>query len=268
MKRKTFNLWKRRVLIAVAVVCAVGFLYVYGWTGLFSITTFTFEGVPEQKKEAITTALLQETKKHTLYVFPGDKALTFSRRRVRQVMTTQLPNTEVVRVSLRGLHTVHVMVIPHVPLFTTGEGKAYDVKGVLYQEQNDISHLPVISFTTSATPTRAFFENLAGFIPQLTTLLFPVGHIIVDEHDDVYMYASGSPSRVMMTKDADVKKIWLSLVSAVDTDPLKTSLEKNKEKLEYIDLRFGNKVFYKFANEGKPAIIAPHATTTATTTPR
>ena len=268
MKRKTFNLWKKRVLVAVSILCAFGFLYVYGWTGFFSVTTVTFEGVPEQNREAITTALLQEMKKHTLYVFPGDKALTFSRRRIRQVVTTQLPNTETVRVSLRWLHTVHVRVVPHVPLFTTGEGKAYDVKGVLYQEQNDISHLPVISFTSSSTPERVFFEHLAGLIPQLQTLLFPIGHIIVDEHDDVYMYASGSPSRVMMTKDADVKKIWLSLVSAVDTDPLKTSLEKNKEKLEYIDLRFGNKVFYKFTNEGKPAIIAPHASTTATTTSR
>lgn len=268
MKRKTFNLWRKRASIALAVLLTGGCIYVYGWTSLFSITTFTFEGVPEQHEQTITSLLFEGIKKHTWYVFPGDKALTFSRRHVRQVVTKELPNTASVRVSLRGLHTVHVVVVPHVPMFTTGEGKAYDVQGVLYQEQNDISHLPVISFTTSATPTRAFFENLAGFMPQITTLLFPIGHIIVDEHDDVYMYASGSPSRVMMTKNADIKKTWLSLVSAVDTDPLKTSLEKNKEKLEYIDLRFGNKVFYKFANEGKPAIIAPHATTTATTTLR
>ncbi len=238
----------------------------YGWTNLFSITSFVLEGVEEKDTSRITVSLFEATKRNTYYVFPGDKILTFNSSNLKQVITDALPNTSSISISLRGLHTVRMVVTPHIPMFKTGEGKAYDKDGVVYEEQNDISHLPVISFTSSTTPSRLFFENLANFIPQLTTLLFPVGHIVVDEHNDVYLYASGSPSKVIITRDADFKKLWLALVSAVDTDPLKVSLEKKKDKLEYIDLRFGNKVFYKFTNETKPAIIAPHATTTATTT--
>ncbi|MDQ5962574.1 MAG: hypothetical protein QG653_381 [Patescibacteria group bacterium] len=266
LKRKTFVLWKKRLTIFFSLVFFVGALYVYFFTNTFTITNFSLQGIEEKDKERITNVLREAIAKNTLYIIPGNKIITFNIVNVKEAIRNALPNTDSIRVFPKGVHSLAISVTPHVPTFRTGEGEAYDMGGVRYQEQNDISHLPVISFTSSTTPPYIFFENLANFISQLTSLLFPVGHIIVDEYNDVYLYASGSPSRIILTRDADFKKSWLALVSAIDTDPLKTSLETKKGSLEYIDLRFGNKVFYKFTNDVKPAIIAPHATTTATTT--
>lgn len=50
------------------------------------------------------------------------------------------------------------------------------------------------------------------------------------------------------TKD-DVNYVWITFVSAIDVNPLKEELEKKLEYLDYIDLRFSNKVFYKFHEE-------------------
>ncbi|MEA4910648.1 hypothetical protein SDC9_07867 [bioreactor metagenome] len=44
----------------------------------------------------------------------------------------------------------------------------------------------------------------------------------------------------------DPEYVWITFVSAIDAEPLKTELEKKIKRLEYIDLRFSNKVFYKF----------------------
>ena len=68
----------------------------------------------------------------------------------------------------------------------------------------------------------------------------------------------------------DQKKVWSTLVSALDTDPLKTKLATDKGKLEYLDVRYGNKVFYRFSdmtfqNKGETGILDDHATPTQAT---
>ena len=68
----------------------------------------------------------------------------------------------------------------------------------------------------------------------------------------------------MFSGIADTDKVWSNIVSAIDTDPLKSKLLNNKDKLEYLDARFGNKVFFKFTNDGKTAIIPSHDISTST----
>jgi hypothetical protein len=74
-------------------------------------------------------------------------------------------------------------------------------------------------------------------------------------------------STIKFSSKEDIKKVWSNLVSAIDTEPLKSKLANSKNKLEYLDTRFGNKVFFKFTNEGKTIIMPTYeATSTATTT--
>lgn len=42
--------------------------------------------------------------------------------------------------------------------------------------------------------------------------------------------------------------VWITFVSAIDVEPLKTKLAQNLSSLDYFDLRFSNKIFYKFEN--------------------
>lgn len=269
IKRKTLILWKRRLAILLSLFLAGGFIYAYAFTNVFSITSFSFRGVSEKDKEKLASSLKEVIASNTLYIIPGDKILTFNVHRISDTVKSILPNTASVRVYPSGLHTLSVSITPYVPLFRTGEGEAYDREGNRYKEQNDISHLPSIYFLSTTTPKQKLFENLDELLPQVSMLLFPTERILVDSYGDIYVFASGSKGRIILAEKSDFKKAWLALVSAIDTDPLKSSLEKNKEALEYIDLRFGNKVFYKFTNNEKPAIIPEHATTTvATSTPR
>ncbi len=63
--------------------------------------------------------------------------------------------------------------------------------------------------------------------------------IFLKNTKDAYIYVN--------TKD-DADYVWITFVSAIDGEPLKSSINKSFEDLNYIDLRFGNKVFYKFYN--------------------
>lgn len=49
----------------------------------------------------------------------------------------------------------------------------------------------------------------------------------------------------------DPEYVWITFVSAVDAEPLKTDLKKKLKYLDYLDLRFSNKVFYRFHKENE-----------------
>ncbi len=76
------------------------------------------------------------------------------------------------------------------------------------------------------------------------------------EGNEVKMYLESStsdePPVVQVKTNADIKKVVENLKTALGTDPLKSKFDKNYKSLEYIDLRFVNKVFYKFKNESAP----------------
>jgi cell division septal protein FtsQ len=51
---------------------------------------------------------------------------------------------------------------------------------------------------------------------------------------------------IILKKHSDYTKIIENLKAAIGAEPLVTKLEKEYSKLLYIDLRYGNKVYYKF----------------------
>ena len=55
---------------------------------------------------------------------------------------------------------------------------------------------------------------------------------------------------IIFRLDSDFEKIIENLNAAINTEPLQTDLQKNYAKLLYIDLRYGNKVYYKFSTSG------------------
>jgi hypothetical protein len=91
--------------------------------------------------------------------------------------------------------------------------------------------------------------NFASLIEKIQPVLFPVRAVLLDKEGDVTFFNENGSSFIKFSSASDSDKVWSNLVSAIDTEPLKGKLEKNKTDLLYLDIRFGNKVFYKFAHD-------------------
>lgn len=52
--------------------------------------------------------------------------------------------------------------------------------------------------------------------------------------------------KILFTKDNTIEEIYNKFISIIDEEPLKTDLLEKSNKLEYIDFRFNNRVFYRF----------------------
>lgn len=75
---------------------------------------------------------------------------------------------------------------------------------------------------------------------------------IIEENGDQKIYIKDTKNDsgyiYVNTKD-DPEFVWNTFASAILADPIKSKLEKELLNLEYIDLRFGNKVFFKFKDK-------------------
>jgi hypothetical protein len=94
------------------------------------------------------------------------------------------------------------------------------------------------------------FDQLVKFANTVRTFgVTPRGIVLSTEEDNELLLEKRGHTkapRILFAKDADLIKIANTLGSALAGEPLKTSIKDNYEKLQYLDVRFANKVFYKF----------------------
>lgn len=97
------------------------------------------------------------------------------------------------------------------------------------------------------------FSQMISFKDVLTDIaLKPVALYITPEKDiQIFLSRGASVSldtspKILLKADADFQNVAENLKTALNTEPLKSEIKNKYASLLYIDLRFKNKVFYKF----------------------
>lgn len=287
IKRRSLHrlkVWTLRITILVIVF---GIYFFYARTELFTITSYDIQGVDNETKQTIVTQLKELSTKKRFKVLPNNKIFTYNATGIVDVIRNNVKDLRTIDIRPSGLHTVKISVTLLVPVLKLDDATAITEDGLIFNPSKDIHSYPVIIFASSTKETiklhglpfsqlviggekvdAVFLENLLSISTKVTSLIFPVTAIMVDGDDITLMSASGT-SKVMLRSDADPKKAWSTLVSAIDTDPLKSKLENDKKNLLYLDVRYGNKVFYRFSdmsfqNDKGAAIMDPYASSTTT----
>jgi hypothetical protein len=95
------------------------------------------------------------------------------------------------------------------------------------------------------------FKQLISFSDVLMSLdLKPVA-IYIGDNGDIEVYLGNGSSamigpRIMFNTSSDFQSVAENLETALTTEPLQTEFKNKYSSLQYIDLRYGNKVYYKF----------------------
>ena len=270
MKRRRRILWKRVLAWLFLFVLVVGGGYIYLRTGLFTIHTYEVEGAPEQYMPALQDGIRTLAEQKIFKILPGNRTISFHSSDIRTLIQETLTNTEKVSVYPKGFHTLHVSIQSYTPLFAVNDAYAITKTGVVYKEIIPLTDYPRLQVASTTQVKQETLLSLEKIIKEVSEVLFPIKSIDIDGYGDIRLYDDSRKSAIVLESDSDMDKSWSNILSAIDTDPLKSKLTDKGEHLEYIDTRFGNKVFYKFTNSASPVIIpSDNATTTnATTTVR
>lgn len=281
IKRSTLVLWKKRLMVFLGSALVFSVFYIYFGTPLFTVTVYELVDVPNIYKDTITTKLRTIAAQKFLWVIPADKILNYRGMKIKQAIVDVLPNTQTVSLLPVGLHTLRIKVTMYQPLYKIDETHSINEDGFIYTELKDISTLPLLVVASSTKKEtiqdgissvsmtgidRAKLKSISTLVDKISSVVFKVSKIDIDGYGDITLYDERGISKLLYEGSANIDKIWSNIVSAIDTEPLKSQLENNKDRLEYLDTRFGNKVFFKFTNASKTVIIQSHATTTEATT--
>lgn len=267
MKKKRRILRRRLILWLSSMASIIGFLYVYFGTGIFTIHTYDIVGAPEGYVEPLSDGMRILAEQKLFYSLPGNRVISYHEDEIRTLIEETLTNTKKIRIYPAGLHTLRVKIEPYTPLFAVSDSHAITEDSVVYKEIVTLQDYPRLKVSSTTAVTKERFNSLSKLVENLSAAVFPIKYIEIDEFDDVRLYDENHRSAIILLLSSDMNKVWSNVVSAVDTDPLKKKLADERESLDYLDTRFGNKVFYRFTNEATPAIIpSTDATSTATTT--
>ncbi len=264
MRRKTFIRLKRLGLYLLSLIAVCGIIYTYFFTSIFNIDTIVIEGIDETSTVELLPTVREELQKPLFRMIPGDKILSYRASKLRAVINEHIPYSEHIKIYPTNLHTLKISMDLKTSLFRSENGQAIATDGTLYTDTREIGNLPVLIATT--TPQAAVLVPLSEFVNKVSEILWPIDQVVVDEHHDVYLYGSTYPGYVVISYDPSFDLTWSTFLSAIDTDPLKARLVTEPQNLSYIDVRYGNKVFYKFTNEGTTDIIPTQDDQVATTT--
>lgn len=266
MRRATYTRLKRTLTTILVLTTTSTVLYVYFHTGLFSIKQYKIIGAPEQYVEELDRGARLIAENRIGYILPGNRVVSFHDDELKTLVVETLPNSKDISVYPSGLHTLTIKIEPHIPLFAVSETHAISREGVVYKEIVPLDDFPQLDVGTSSSVHPRVLRSVADLVEKIESVLYDVRFVVVDEHNDIRLYDGSKRGAIIISNKADMELVWSNLLSAIDTDPLKSSLTTKKDRLEYIDTRFGNKVFYKFTNGANTDIIPPHDDTTASST--
>ncbi len=97
------------------------------------------------------------------------------------------------------------------------------------------------------------FNNLIFYKKEFEKMGLKLASFFVDENADIRSYLSSTSSSIgpeLIFKSSDTpSQIVANLDATLSTEPLLSNFKSKYNSLLYIDMRFGNKVYYKFSEE-------------------
>lgn len=276
LKRKDRNVLIRKISIFVFLflLLLVGLGFLSRWEKI-NIKNVEISGNKMVETEDIRAVVDAEIAGSYLWFFPKTNFLFYPKSKIESLLSDKFARLEDVSVTLRDAATILVSTSERTALYTwcgvdfetsnskTEEGQCYfmDKAGYIFDLapyfSNDVYFkffgVPTgdVSEPLGAQYHPDIFERLVVFKDSLKQMGVKPSLILIKDDGDIELYlVSNIPppdgQKIIFKKDTDFSKVAENLQAALTTEPLQTDFKKKYSSLLYIDLRFGNKVYFKF----------------------
>lgn len=213
----------------------------------------------------IAAAVRESLDGNYLGLIPKENILFYPRRGVEKSLLSRFTRLSSADVSSESFHSISISVVERKASYlwcgavreaVTTECFFIDATGYLFGRAATFSDNALMRFYGSLTGDsdetigRRFlpeneFEILRSFLGAAAELGFPASSLVKKEGTD-YELNLKEGGRLIFSLGEGAEKAVSNLESALDTNPLKENIATKRSSLDYLDLRFGNKVFFKF----------------------
>ncbi|MFA5778457.1 MAG: hypothetical protein WC870_03170 [Candidatus Paceibacterota bacterium] len=245
-----------------------------------NITEIQISGNKILETEILQTTVEQQISNKYLWLFPKTNILIYPKNAVKEELKEKFKRLKDVNLSIKNNKILEVSLTERIAKYTwcgtvmpaqvdplqknVDTQKCYflDEDGYLFDEAPYFSGEVYFKFygLTNLNDegigagfyfSEPNFKQLISFKNALESMELKPTSLYIKENDDIEIFLSRGKTlptgpRIILKKDSDFDKVAENLQTAITTEPLKSKLKNKYSSLLYIDLRFGNKVYYKF----------------------
>jgi hypothetical protein len=250
--------WKR-ALVAIGVISLlVGFVFLNRMPAL-QVNAVSVEGTSVADPEEVSLYVSKLLEGNMLYVFPKTSILLVSSPFIRKNIRADFPRFETVSVSKDSLHSLHVRVKEYDGTYLWCETEVHcffmDTNGIVFAEAPYFSGSAYVKIYTQQGGEVPFNPVSSEELVMINTMIERLKaisimpdefHFLSDQQLSVSFSHNGNRSSIYFDPRGDVEESLETLYSGMRVETFGRLYHDSQKKLEYIDLRFSNKMVYKF----------------------
>ncbi|MFA7285410.1 MAG: hypothetical protein WC011_00985 [Candidatus Paceibacterota bacterium] len=269
LKKKNRKIFKIKVIIfsVVFLLFLVGLYFLSRWNEI-NISKIEIHGNKVLDSRVIEEQIQKEINGKYLWLFPKTNFVLAPRSKIKKDLYTNFRRIEDISFDLSDSKTLKVDILERRPVYTwCGEAlpaidlrpedtvcQFMDNQGYVFDTAPYFSGDAYFRFYGPLEDYYYGGENFYNFILFISNLehigINPVSLVLKPEDEiEIYLSANIPPPdgpKIILNNESDLLKIYQNLEAAIKTDPLKTEFKDKYFSLLYLDLRFNNKVYYKF----------------------
>lgn len=265
---------RRRALITRAILTILGLVLL--WTGLFFISSLkyiTIDSVKVVGTSPVSSTYITETAKKLLegryfYTIPRSNIFFYPKRKIEQAILEAYPRIENVAVGYNNFHSIDIAVVERATsaIWCQGSTKTLSVvsksgencyevdsTGMIFAPHIFVAtstdkFITLYSANSKEEPIKQnfvdaqFFQKLLNFADDLSQAGYTTKSFS-ERADGDFEATLYQGQRLIFSKDSDLSLVLSNLQTIVSAqDFIKAG---GFSKVDYFDLRFGNKVYYK-----------------------
>ncbi len=270
---------RRRAFQNKVLIFVFGFLVVSAFLIYISrLPTLNIDNIIVVGNKVVETEMIKEVAEKELagkyfFVFPKTNIFLYSKNNIEKELHNKFNRLKNITFAIKNRKILEVSVTERVALYTwcgvvpptkidtvpennTDISNCYflDNEGYIFEEAPYFSGQVYFKFYGKGEFGSNFLPDIFQKLTLLKKTLEDIGlkavAIYKEENGDVRMFFSNKNTSVgpeiIFKADSDFQKVAENLEAALTTEPLQSNLKNKYSSLLYIDLRFGNKVYYKF----------------------
>lgn len=272
-KKKLLNLRNNFFACFLGVTVLLGGLAYFSRLPKVNIQNIEIVGNKVIDKEPVENLVKDILKDKYLWLFPKTNIMIYPREEIENNINHYFSRAKDINFNLKELNTLEISfnerepeslwcgeILPEGELSSDMKCYFMDNVGYIFDEAPFFSGEVYFRFfggiANVENPKGSIFmedsfQKLISFKDSLLKLNLKPSVLYVKNDRDIEIILTSSlplkeAPRIIFESSSDLVKMAENLQSALAVDPLKRDINEKYKELKYIDLRFGNKVYYKF----------------------
>ncbi|MES2213704.1 MAG: hypothetical protein V4473_02625 [Patescibacteria group bacterium] len=259
---------RRRIKVIIFFVLfflSIGFLIWIAHRPSLRISEVELSGGVLVTQQEVSTEVIQFISGSYIWVFPKNNALLYPQKKLEKYLKDHFKRIDTIHVDTKNLHTMSVEISERksealwcggVPGETEGEqGQCYfmDANSTIFAEAPQFSgdaYFKYYGLVTTDSPigleymaTSTDFAELSNFVQNARRLQIKPEYVVAKDTGEFTLVLAGG-GKIYFDNKEPLTKVADNLEALLRTPALVPSTNADLP-IDYIDLRFGNKLFYK-----------------------